>query len=199
MKAKILFLSVILAAFSLASCGKVYRENYEYDAANEESEEYYYDIKTSKSAVIPKDGSGPVTGFEPAPNPDKVITFTEVGQRIFVKNGSVVNFIYDGIDPDENYVMYESADGGYYLTLTPKDERIRVHFKKLCQIFVVGRPDLTIIDVPKNLRYEQIVWTPRADGTWELRIGTTQRGCSSEALNELQKMRTKKYERNVPK
>lgn len=158
-----------------------------------------YEIKPSVNAHIPKDGSGPVAGYTAETNPDTVMTFGRYGERVFVENGKVVNFIYDGVDPDKSYVMYESWDTGYYLTLVKKDEWVDAKFNKLCQIFIVGNPSLTRVNVPETMRYEQIIWTPRNDGTWELRIGTTERGCKSKSLDELQKMRGKGYENSVPK
>ena len=50
-----------------------------------------------------------------------------------------------------------------------------------------------------HLKYEQVIWTPRKDGTWEVRIGTTERGCKSSALGNLKELRTKEYEKNIPK
>jgi hypothetical protein len=158
-----------------------------------------YEIKTSKSVYLPDDASGPIAGINLEENPDEIITFKSVGERIFVQNGKTVNFIYDGVDPDETYIMYESWDNGYYLTLIPKDERVNIKFEKLCQIFIVGNPSLTRLWIPDNLKYEQIIWTPRNDGTWELRIGTTERGCKSKSLDQLLKMRNHNYESGIPK
>jgi len=158
-----------------------------------------YEIQASYSAKIPADGSGPIAGPTPLAKPDTVLTFTEINQRYFVPNGTDVNFIYDGIDPNETYIMYESWIDGYYLTIKNKYETVDVKFNKICQLFIVGNPSLTRISVPKTLKYEQIIWTPRSDGTWELRIGSTERGCKSKSLDELQKLRTKTYENNIPR
>ncbi len=195
MRNLVYFLILLATAVFLVSCVQVYQEDYATDSEAKRD----YEIQTAKSVTIPEDGSGPIAGMTEAESPDAIVTFNELGERTFVENGSTVNFIYDGVDPAETYVMYESTKDGYYLTLVKKDERVNVYFKEMCQIFIVGRPDMTTIDVPENLRYEQIIWTPRSDGTWELRIGTTQRGCKSRALNQLQELRTSEYEDNVPK
>jgi len=181
----------------LVSCQTGY-QGYSDDPEIKENIENY-DIQVSQSAKIPKDGSGPVAGFSPEVQPDTVITFTGLDDRVFVSNGNAVNFIYDGIDPDDTYIMYESWEGGYYLTLKKMTQGVDVKFQKICQIFIVGNPSLTRVAVPPSMRYEQIIWTPRSDGTWELRIGSTERGCKSKSLDELQKVRDKKYEGSVPK
>lgn len=187
----LLFASMIL----IVSCQTGYHAN---DPEIKENIDNY-EIKVSQSARIPKDGSGPVAGFSAEAKPDTVITFTSLDDRVFVTNGNAVNFIYDGIDPDDTYIMYESWDDGYYLTLKSKMQGVDVKFHKLCQIFIVGNPSLTRIAVPTTMRYEQIIWTPRNDGTWELRIGSTERGCKSKSLDELQKVRDKGYESKIPK
>lgn len=195
MKKNILVIALFLISFLMFSCVNVYRDDY-YD---DENEDYSSDIQITRTVFIPSDASGPVAGYTPVESPDTVVTFSEIGERIFVQNGTTVNFIYDGIDPDETYIKYESWDNGYYLQIMDKNQRVDVHFVKICQLFIVQNPSLTIVDVPRKLRYEQIIWTPRKDGTWEVRIGATERGCKSKSLNNLQKLRTKEYNRNIPK
>lgn len=188
----------LLAAISvllLFSCRTSYYQN---DPEIQQSIDNY-EIKTSHSARIPKDGNGPIAGYIPEAKPDTIITFNTLDERVFVSNSKAVNFIYEGIDPDETYIMYESWEDGYYLTLKSRQEGVDVKFNKLCQIFIVGNPALTRISIPVAMRYEQVIWTPRNDGTWELRIGSTERGCKSRSLDDLQKARDKKYEGNVPK
>ncbi|MFH1050535.1 MAG: hypothetical protein V1779_06340 [bacterium] len=195
---QIIFLSTVFLIV-LMGCQN-YRTQRDKDVVAEiEQSKNDYDIRTSKSVVIPDDGSGPIAGFSEVSNPDVIITFSELGVPQFVENGKTANFIYEGVDPDDTYIMYESYGNGYNLTLRKKDDRVGVKFEKLCQLFIVGNPSLTSIRIPDNLKYEQIIWTPRTDGTWELRIGTTERGCKSKSLDELQKMRNKSYEGNVPK
>lgn len=198
---KNLFIIISLAMLVIMlGCKTAYRTQKDRDVVAEiEQSKGDYEITSSKSAVIPKDGSGPIAGFTEASNSDVVITFSELGKPYFVETGQTVNFIYEGVDPDNTYIMYESYGNGYNLTLRRKDDRVGVKFEKLCQLFIVGNPSLTNIKIPDELKYEQIIWTPRTDGTWELRIGTTERGCKSKSLDELQKMRNKNYESNVPK
>jgi hypothetical protein len=192
----IMSLTMLLILFSC----QTYRTQKDKEVAAEiEQSKNDYEVKPSKSVYIPKDGSGPVAGFSEANNSDVVITFSELGKPYFVQTGQTVNFIYEGVDPDDTYIMYESYGNGYNLTLRKKDDRVGVKFEKNCQLFIVGNPSLTSVRIPDNLKYEQIIWTPRIDGTWELRIGTTERGCKSKSLDELQKMRNKSYENAVPK
>ncbi|MCX6155779.1 MAG: hypothetical protein NT007_16650 [Candidatus Kapabacteria bacterium] len=156
-------------------------------------------VDVSKSAVIPRDGSTPIAGSNALDNPSRVVTFSNIGQKIDVKNGETVNFVYDGIDPESTYIIYESTDDGYTLELAVRDQPVAIYFTKMCQNFIVANPSLTIVNVPDNLKFEQIVWTPRSDGTWEVRVGAVERGCKSPALNHLNKLRNKNYEKNLPK
>ena len=159
------------------------------------------DIATSQSVKIPQDRSRtPIAGEVPFESPDTVLYISQPGQKFEVKLGQEVNFIYDdNINPDETYFSYESTYDGYILELHKKTEPIEIEFKRMCQRFIVADPNLTIVVIPETLRYEQIIWTPRRDGTWEVRIGTTERGCHSKAVNELRKLRTKEYEKSIPK
>jgi hypothetical protein len=157
-------------------------------------------IKVSKSVTIPKDeDAAPIAGVTEASNADRVVTFSGVGQKVHVKTGETVNFIYDGIDPELTYIRYESTDDGYNLELANRNDPVVVRFWTLCQNYVVATPSLTNIDIAPNLNLEQIIWTPRADGTWEVRIGTVERGCKSQALQDLQKLRSREYEKNLPR
>ncbi len=169
--------------------------------ADKDKEEVSVDIKTSQSVKIPNDKSlTPIPGMQPFASPDTVLYVSEIGQEFEVKNGQEVNFIYeDGIEPEETYFTYESTYDGYVLQLHERTEPVDVEFKRMCQIFIVANPNLTAVKVPNTLRYEQIIWTPRTDGTWEVRIGTTERGCKSKALRELRKLRNKNYEHSIPR
>ena len=142
----------------------------------------------------------PIAGEKLIENPDTVITVSNLGQRFELKPGQEVNVIYgDSIDPDATFFVYESTVDGYILELRKRNDEITVSFNRLCQVFIVASPNLTDVEVPANLKYEQIIWTPRMDGSWEARIGTTERGCKSKALQDLKNMRTKEYENSLPK
>lgn len=151
------------------------------------------------SVTLPGDGGAPAPAMEKAKSPTTTLTFTKVGQREFVKTGEAVNLLYDGIDAKSTYVKYESAENGYWLEVALTKEPTIVEFSYLCQRFIVANPALTSIGFGNGLRYEQIVWTPRQDGSWEVRIGATERGCKSEALDDINKLRTKDYQKEVPK
>ena len=183
---------VLLTALAIWSC-QTYRDTERENVSTE-------NIKVSKSVIVPKDeGAAPIAGFTELPSPGQVVTFNGIGQKVHVKTGETVNFVYDGIVPEKTFIIYESTDNGYNLELAWRNEPIVVHFWQLCQIYVVATPALTNVDIPANLQMEQVIWTPRADGTWEVRIGTIERGCKSKALDDLQKMRNKDYEKNVPR
>ncbi|MCL5991678.1 MAG: hypothetical protein M1419_06200 [Bacteroidetes bacterium] len=183
---------VLLTAFAIWSCS-TYRDTEREKVSTE-------NIKVSKSVIVPKEeGAAPIAGVAELPSPGQIVTFKGIGQKVHVKTGETVNFVYDGIDPEKSFIIYESTDDGYNLELAWRNEPIVVHFWQLCQIYVVATPSLTNVDIPANLAMEQVIWTPRADGTWEVRIGTIERGCKSKALDDLQKMRNKDYEKAVPR
>ncbi len=181
----------------LSSCQTYqYKKQYKYE---DEERQVKVDITPSQSVSIPSDGTAPIAGLKARDKVDKVITFTSVGEKFELKNGQTANFIYDGISPEETYIIYEQTLDGYILQLAYRDEKVHLPFTRLCQIYIVSNPALATTEVPQNLRYEQIIWTPRADGTWEARIGTTERGCKSPALDELKNLRTKSYEGSIPR
>jgi hypothetical protein len=191
-----------LAMLSLTACLNTKQPHYTYDVDAEEDQQQTANvqkIKVTKSVTIPQDGSTPVAGYVEADNADRLITFSFVGEKFEVMTGQVVNLIYDGINPEETYIIFESTFDGYTLELAYREDPIAIRFNELCQTFIVASPELTSIRVPDNLRFEQIVWTPREDGTWEVRIGTTERGCKSRALNKINTLRDSDYENSVPK
>lgn len=152
-----------------------------------------------KVVNVPSDGASPQSGMKTVEHPSKTFTFGKIGQREFVKTGETVNLIYDGVDLENTFLKYESGDDGYYLELALLNEPVNVSFKTLCQTFIVASPESTTIKIDPALKFEQIVWTPRNDGTWEVRIGATERGCKSDALERLNKLRSSDYEKNLPK
>lgn len=193
-----IYYPVIILLFILNSC---YVPPETRKSTGIDDENTVVNIKTSKSVSIPNDKSmTPVPGEQYFANPDTVLYIKSIGEKFEVKNGQEVNFIFeDNIDPDEIYFSYESTYDGYILQSHTKSERIKIEFKRMCQKFIVGNPNLTQVEIPESLRYEQIIWTPRSDGTWEVRIGTTERGCRSKALRELQKLRNNGYEKQIPR
>lgn len=192
MKTK-LYLLLICLSFALTACPSPHGSSKNEIKYNEVT------IQKTASVVVPKDGDTPVAGVALAEKPSQTLTFSKIGEKFSVKYGEVVNIIYDGVDPEDTFIMYESTMNGYDLILKPKNETHLINFTYLCQQFVVLNPDRTLVAVPGNLRYEQVIWTPRSDGTWEVRLGSTDRGCKSPALNDLNKLRTKEYQNSIPK
>ena len=184
MQKKIISIFFLFFPFFILSCGHTKEIDKE-------------DYKQQQSIKVPEDGTTPVVGFMPVENPTRTITLNKIGDKIRVKTGESVNFIYEGINPEGTYLLYELTDDGYDLTLTKINQPVDIEFTRMCQIFIVASPELTSIKVNPNVKYEQIVWTPREDGTWEVRIGTTNRGCKSEALDRLERLRNKEYNKRV--
>lgn len=159
------------------------------------------DITVSKSISIPSDReSSPIPGFNTIDRADTTLVFTSIGQKFEISLGKDVNLVYEGdINPEDVFLVYEQTLDGYSLQLKNRTDHIDISFLHLCQTAIVGSPNNTSINIPQNMKYEQIIWTPRIDGSWEVRIGTTERGCKSRALQDLQKIRTKEYDKKVPR
>lgn len=194
MKNTILLVSM-MALIGLTSCTK-----FRYKP-KEVKEEDKPQVSVTNTISIPTDKDvAPMTGEMPANNPDTVLTVTSTDEKFFLRNGQDANFIYSGkINPEDVYWVYEQTIDGYNLSLKYKTEVVDIQFERLCQNFIVASPGLTNVKYPKSMRYEQIIWTPREDGYWEVRMGTTERGCKSKALQDLQKIRNKDYDKAVPK
>ena len=192
------FLALILV-FSMALICNSCKTGHSANRANIEDNFSDVKIETSKSVTIPQSGAPPIAGLAPVEAPSRTVSFTNIGEKLNVKTGEIVNIIYDGIDPENTYIVYESTPDGYILELAPKNETKVIEFSRLCQTFVVLSPDRTLLKVPETLKYEQIIWTPRADGSWEVRLGSQERGCQSPALNEINKLRTKEYNKKTPR
>jgi|GEM_PF-5368802 len=155
-------------------------------------------IDVTQSIIIPADGSSPIALKRTSDKAAREIVFSKMGQKEQVSNGETVNIRYDGVNPDKVYISYESFEDGYYLELSSLMEQKLVNFGKRCQSFIVASPATTTIRVDEAVRYEQLIWTPREDNSWEVRIGTVEQGCKSVALEAIKKLRTREYETAVP-
>ena len=69
-------------------------------------------------------------------------------------------------------------------------------FECICKTYIVQSPKMADVIIEPRVSLEQLIWTPRRDKTWEVRLGNVNRGCPSPALELLPKMRTKEYEKN---
>ena len=156
-------------------------------------------IAITRGIEIPADGTSPKASQTAFDGQLKVITFKNYNQREIVYNGEKVNVEYDpSLNLDKCYLSYQSDEDGYWLELSKLNDQKVVIFDKLCQTFVVATPELTTVRVTDKIRYEQIIWTAREDKSWEVRIGSSERGCKSDALNRLKDLRTKEYLENLP-
>ena len=157
----------------------------------------FENVPQTQSVVLPADGDLPIAGLDAVEKPTTTITFARVGESYEVSTGEKVNIIYDGINDEDTYLMYESVDDGYILTLSYLNEPVDIEFDRMCQTYVVASPEATTISISETLQYEQIIWTPRFDGTWEVRVGTVNRGCRSPALKHLNKLRGRQYNKQI--
>ena len=78
--------------------------------------------------TIPQSGAPPIAGLAPVEAPSRTVSFTNIGEKLNVKTGEIVNIIYDGIDPENTYIVYESTPDGYILELAPKNETKVIEF-----------------------------------------------------------------------
>ncbi len=155
-------------------------------------------IDVTQSIKIPMDGSTPISMKKKNKEALKTLVFTKVGQREKVLNGDMVNIEYKDVNTNKTYIAYESTEEGYWLELSSLMEQKVINFSKRCQSYIVASPATTTVRVDDQVRYEQIIWTPRADNSWEVRLGTVEQGCKSDALEAIQKVRTREYQQNVP-
>ncbi|GAB5466218.1 MAG: hypothetical protein Kapaf2KO_16540 [Candidatus Kapaibacteriales bacterium] len=126
---------------------------------------------------------------------DSTILFEEFGQTEEIKFGQKLNIKYGPkIAEKSKYILYQLKDNGYMLTLQSTESPVRVSLDQMCKKIITPDPYYVYLDVAEHLRYEQIIWTPTNTGKWEVRIGTTNRGCKSPALDWLQTARTAEYE-----
>ena len=155
-------------------------------------------IDVTQSIIIPMDGSSPIALKKTSSDAVRQITFSKIGQKELVLLGETVNISYEGMNTDKVYLAYQSTEDGYWLELSSLMEQKVINFDKRCQSFIVASPATTTIRVEDAVRYEQLIWTPREDNSWEVRIGTVEQGCKSDALRAIKKVRTREYEANVP-
>jgi hypothetical protein len=157
------------------------------------------DMELPLSVEIPDKDTPPRPGRSISGAASRVITFDTVGQSYLVFTGEIVNIQYKNIDTKKTFIKYSSVEEGYYIQLLETSTPTPVNFTKLCEKYIVASPSKTIIMVDNALKYEQIVWTPMDNGQWEVRIGTTGReGCSSPALENINKLRNPDYIKNRP-
>jgi len=188
----------MLALTLVASCANV--KKIEYEDLLKQYGIQRRPIDLAQSVTVRSNGDPPIPGKAPVSKPDRIITFRSLNEKFEIKAGETVNIVYDGVNPEDTYLRYEPTDNGYLMQLASVYEPVNVVFRQVCELFIVANPAMTSVIVADNLRFEQIVWTPRADGSWEVRIGTTgDRNCRSQALDYLQKLRTNDYERNIRK
>ncbi len=151
------------------------------------------DVLHPASMTLPADGSTPIAHETPSPDALRTVTFREIGEKGSIKKGESVNFVYQRMDPKGTYLMCSSNDEGYDITLMKLDQPLDITFTRLCQSYIVATPQLTTINLAKDVRFEQIIWTPRPEGTWEVRLGNTDRGCKAGSNERLENQRTDEY------
>jgi hypothetical protein len=129
----------------------------------------------------------------------RTILVEKFNQKDTVLYCEEVALAFHGIQPEDCEIVYEQIDKGYILKFINERRLEPIVFRCLCQKFYLFNPWNKQISFDENLKYEQIIMTPMANGMWEVRIGTTKRGCKSKALKNIQKLRTREYEKKLPK
>ncbi len=123
--------------------------------------------------------------------PDTTLYWHYGGQKHCVPFGKRVNFYYSRPDLKKYYITYELSETGYCINLTSNYEITRLHFKARCQKFIVPDPSYVSITYDDAVKYEQIIWTPLLNGNWEVRMGTVEQGCISDAFDQIGDMQSK--------
>jgi hypothetical protein len=128
----------------------------------------------------------------------RTIIINKIGQVDTVLYCEKVSLVYDRIQKEDCEIVYEQGPDCYYLRTINYQKMTPIKFNCICQKFYLSNPWMKQITFVEELKYEQIIMTPMANGLWEVRIGTTNRGCDSKALDKLPKLRDREYERNLP-
>ena len=117
--------------------------------------------------------------------PDTMLYWHYAGQEQCVPFGRRVNFSFTVADLQKYYLTYKLGAEGYCIQLTGLYEVKSLHFKARCQKFIVPDPSYVSITYDESVKREQIIWTPLLNGNWEVRMGTVEQGCISDALDQL--------------
>jgi hypothetical protein len=129
--------------------------------------------------------------------PDTTFVIKEYEDSFVLPKDKSLNIIYENIDPYKTFIFAKIQESSILFKGLDPYKTVDIYFEKLCDTYIVAHPTLTNVFVNPKLQYEQIIWTPRFEGTWQVTIGTEDRGCKPVNKVFIQKARTKEYEQMI--
>ncbi|HPI20684.1 MAG TPA: hypothetical protein PKY56_10320 [Candidatus Kapabacteria bacterium] len=120
--------------------------------------------------------------------------FTGSGQQFVFKKGQKVNISVDNVDFSKvTFVIATDESNNTVKMQTVNVSDAIVYFEKKCQVFTWHEPNyLPKIEVADSVENQQIVLTPMFNDDcekigYQIRYGSTERGCREEAKEVLRK------------
>jgi|GEM_PF-1256530 len=136
------------------------------------------------------------TEFVPGARPTREIRFTYEGQAVAVRSGETVRLIYEGVDVATARLEGEFTDtGAVVLRLVHRSKPVRLTYKcQTVRVFQRTIPDIETDPTITTHPAEQIIITPIYSKDcqhvgYEIRYGSTERGCKREAKEVLDRFR----------
>ncbi len=126
--------------------------------------------------------------------PTKDVVFTDFGQSVRFRSGDIIRLMYDGVDISLATLQanIDPTNGEVVLSLIRRNEPVRLSRK--CQAVIRMDSQIPIVEVKEGLSPEQVVVTPVFNSEckqigYEIRYGSTERGCMNEAQKTLTQFR----------
>lgn len=148
-------------------------------------------VKVARAIYTEKTGKGTLLKDLEWQTPDTTLYWHYAGQKHCVSFDKKVNFSFSMPDLQKYYMTYAIDGDGYCVQLTGIYEVTNLHFQARCQKFIVPDPSYVSLTYDESVKREQIIWTPLLNGNWEVRMGTVEQGCISNALDQLILMQEK--------
>jgi len=147
------------------------------------------------TAGITVDDNGAVAGYSDPENQSTTsFVFTGSGQQFVFKKGQKVNISVDNVDFSKvTFVIATDEENNTVKMQTVNVSDAIVYFEKKCQVFTWHEPNyLPKIEVADSVENQQIVLTPMFNDDcekigYQIRYGSTERGCREEAKEVLRK------------
>ncbi len=152
-------------------------------------------ITTGK--VNQDDDIGVIAGEEiQSKTPNKILLFSSVGETHNFKRGDIVEVITQGINFEDNtfYYTFDKNSDLISMSLKPR-EACDVKLINKCAVVTWNDPNnIPTIKLADNMKPEQIIITPLFDedcqrSGYQIRYGSTERGCYSVAKKVLEDFR----------
>ncbi len=126
--------------------------------------------------------------------PTKNVVFTDFGQSVRFRSGEIIRLMYDAVDVSIATLQanIDPSTGEVVLSLIRRNEPVQLSRK--CQAVIRMDSQIPIVEVKEGLSPEQVVVTPVFNSEckqigYEIRYGSTERGCLNEAQKTLNQFR----------